>query len=137
VPCLLRWPGVIPAGSVCREFLTALEVFPTLCRAAGVQPPGGVVLDGFDMMPVVTGRQPSPRREMFWERRGDQAARVGNWKWVASGRGSGLFDLSHDISEQHDLSQQKPDVLDHVKSRFSAWKKRMDEAEPRGPFRDF
>ncbi len=137
VPCLLRWPGVIPAGSVCREFLTALDVFPTLCRAAGVQPPGSVVLDGFDMMPVVTGQQPSPRREMFWERRGDQAARVGNWKWVASGRGSGLFDLSQDISEQHDLSQQKPDVLDHVKSRFSAWKKRMDEAEPRGPFRDF
>ena len=137
VPCLLRWPGVISAGSVSREFLTSLEIFPTLCRAAGVEPPAGVALDGFDMTPVLAGRQTSRREEMFWERRGDKAARVGQWKWVESQRGSGLFDLATDIGEQHDLSETKPDVLAHVKSRFAAWAQRMNEAEPRGPFRDY
>ena len=137
VPCVMRWPGVIPAGSICREFLTSLEMFPTFCRAAGVETPAGIVLDGFDMMPVVTGRRDSPREEMFWERRGDKAARVGHWKWVDSQRGSGLFDLSQDIGEQQDLSGEKRDVLDHLRSRFAAWKKSMAEAEPRGPFRDF
>ena len=137
VPCLVRWPGVIPAGQVCDEFLTSLEMFPTLCRAAGIAPPKEVVLDGFDMTPVLAGGQKSPREEMFWERRGDKAARVGHWKWLESRRGSGLFDLATDLGEKHDLSKDKPDILAHVKSRFAAWKRHMDEADPRGPFRDF
>jgi len=74
---------------------------------------------------------------MFRQRRGDKAAGAGNYKWVESSRGSGLFDLSSDISEQHDLSKEKPDVLSMVKSRFAAWEKCMAEAEPRGPFRNF
>ncbi len=137
VPCIVRWPGVLAAGGTCREFLTSLEILPTLCRAAGVQPRSDVALDGFDMTEVLAGKCQSPRKEMFWERRGDRAARVGDWKWVESARGSGLFDLSQDIGEQHDLSQQKPELLEYVKSRFQTWKQRMEEAEPRGPFRDF
>lgn len=137
VPCIVRWPRRISAGSVCREFLTSLEIFPTLVEAGGGRIPDSVILDGFDMAPVLAGKQESPRREMFWERRGDRAARVGNWKWLESARGSGLFDLAEDIGEQHDVSRQKPDVLHRVKERFAAWKHRMDEAEPRGPFRNF
>ncbi|MBM4025858.1 MAG: N-acetylgalactosamine-6-sulfatase [Planctomycetes bacterium] len=137
VPCLVRWPGRVPVGRTCDEFLTSLEIFPTLCRAAGVTPLQDVVLDGFDMTPVLAGERKSSRREMFWERRGDRAARVGHWKWVESDRGTGLFDLAADIGEKRDLSQEKPEVLTHVKSRFAAWKKQMADAEPRGPFRDF
>jgi hypothetical protein len=74
---------------------------------------------------------------MCWRRRGDRAARVGNFKWVESARGSGLFDLSSDIGEQRDLSKEKPDVLDELRSRFAAWEKQMAEAEPRGPFKNF
>ena len=137
VPCMVRWPGTIPAGTVCDEFLTSMEIFPMLCSAAGVAPPDGVVLDGFDMTPVLAGKAPSPRKEMFWQRRGDRAARVENWKWVESAKGSGLFDLSADIGEAHDLSKEKPEVLGRVKARFAEWTREMAEAEPRGPFRDF
>ena len=137
VPCIVQWPGVVPAGSVCEEFLSSMEIFPMLCRAAGVQPPRGVTLDGFDMTRVLTGKEKSRRKEMFWKRQAKKAARVGNYKWVESGRGSGLFDLSNDISEEHDLSNEKPDVLRKVTSRFEAWMKRMAEAEPRGPFKNF
>jgi arylsulfatase A len=137
VPCIVRYPGRIPAGATSDEFLTSLEVFPTLVKAAGAQPPKDVILDGFDMLPVLAGRHSSSRREMFWQRRGDKAARVDNWKWVDSGRGVGLFNLAEDIGEEHDLSKSKPEVLQRVKSRFAAWRKEMDEAEPRGPFRDY
>jgi arylsulfatase A-like enzyme len=137
VPCIVRWPGVIAAGTICEEFLSAMEILPTLCRAAGVPSPEGVVLDGFEMTDVLAGKQKSPRREMFWQLRGDAAARVGDWKWVESSRGSGLFDLSKNISEHRDLSKEKPDVLEMVKTRFARWQKLMAEAEPRGPFRDF
>jgi hypothetical protein len=96
-----------------------------------------VVLDGFDMTDVLAGTEKSPRTEMFWQRRGDRAARVGNFKWIESQHGSGLFDLSNDIAEQRDLSDSRPDMLAHVKSRFAAWQSRMEKAAPRGPFRDF
>jgi arylsulfatase A len=137
VPCIVRWPGFIQPGSVCDEFLNSMDIFPMLCDAAGIRTPNGVKLDGFDMTPVLAGKQKSHRKEMFWQRRGDKAARVGNYKWVESSRVSGLFDLSSDIGEQHDLSEEKPEVLSMVKSRFAAWKKSMAEAEPRGPFRNF
>lgn len=137
VPLVARWPGVLPASRVTDEFLTALEVFPTVLAATGAAPPKGVVLDGFDMRPILAGKQPSPRKEMFWQRRGDRAARVGAYKWVESAAGSGLFDLTTDVGEKHDLSIERPAELARVKARWGAWRKEMDAAEPRGPFRDY
>jgi hypothetical protein len=96
-----------------------------------------VVLDGFDMLPVLEGRTASPRAELFWQRRGDRAARVGPYKWVESAKGSGLFDLSRDIGETTDLTKEHPDVLERVRGRWQVWRKAMDAAEPRGPFRDY
>ncbi len=137
VPCIVRFPGRIPAGTVSDEFLTSLEIFPTVLKAVGLKPPEDVVLDGFDMMPVLAGKTKSKRTEMYWQRRGDRAARVGKWKWVESAKGSGLFDLAEDIGEKHDLSTEKPAILKMLKAKFADWKKQMDEAEPRRPFRDF
>lgn len=136
VPLLARWPARLPAGRVTDEFLSALDVFPTLLAATGAAAPKGVVLDGFDMLPVLEGRAKSPRTEMFWQRRGDKAARVGSLKWVESAAGNGLFDLAKDPGERTDLSADRPDDLARVRGRWQAWRKTMDAAEPRGPFRD-
>jgi hypothetical protein len=62
---------------------------------------------------------------------------MGHWKWVESGRGGGLFDLSKDPGERRDLTAERPEELQRVKSRFAAWRAGMDAAEPRGPFRDY
>jgi len=137
VCCLIRYPGRIPAGSVNDEFLTSLEIFPTLLNLAGVDPPQGVVLDGFDMMPMLADGKPSPRREMFWKRCAKEAARVGHWKWVRNETGTYLFDLSKDLSEKNNLVEKLPGKAVEMQHHFEDWLKRMDEAEPRGPFRDF
>jgi len=137
VPFLARWPGRIPAGRVTGEFLTALELFPMLVDIAGAERPRDVVLDGFNALPVLQGKEPSSRHEMFWQRRSDKAARVGSWKWIDSAKGRGLFDLSQDPGEVRDLSAERPEVLAQVKARFAAWRQEMDAAEPRGPFRDY
>jgi arylsulfatase A-like enzyme len=137
VPCIVRWPGKIPAGTTSDAFLTSLEVVPTLCAATGAALPKGVALDGFDMLPVLQGKKRLLRSEMFWQRKLDKGARVDHWKWVESSRGSGLFDLRHDLRERRDLSKEKSEVLKNVQARFTNWKKQMQAAEPRGPFRDF
>ena len=74
---------------------------------------------------------------MFWQRRNDVGARVGDWKWVDSSRGGGLFNLKTDVGEKQDLSATHPGKLIELKQHFAHWKKQMDAAEPRGPFRDF
>ena len=137
VPCIIRWPGHVPAGTTSDAFLTALEIFPTLLAATNAQPPKGAVLDGFDLLPVLRGEKKSSRTEMFWQRRLDKGARVGHWKWVESTRGNGLFDLRTDLAEKKDLSKSKPEILKMLKARFALWQKQMKTAEPRGPFRDF
>ena len=146
VPLMAWWPGVIPAGQVTHEFLTALELLPTFMAVSDAFPPN-VHLDGVNMLPVLQGKGKSPRREMFWEFPGRYlAARVGQYKWVSyppKGKTGSvapkeeLFDLSVDAGEQHDLVAEKPEVLNMVRARFARWRTEMDAAEPRGPFRNY
>lgn len=137
VCALLRYPPRIPAGTVCDEFLTTLEILPTVLAVAGVRPPAGLKLDGYDLLPVVCGEQPSPRPAMFWQRQDQMAARVGTWKWIRSGSDEFLFDLSADVSEQHNLLEARRDVAQELRSAFGSWRSEIEAAEPRGPFRDY
>ena len=137
MPFIARWPGRIPAGSVTDQWITSLDLFPTFAGVAGASPPGDLILDGHDLLPVLQGRADSRWSEMFWERRSHRAARVGRWKWIESSRGGGLYDLFEDIGERNDLSEERPEVLRRVKSRFAAWKAQMEMSPPRGPFRDY
>lgn len=137
VPCIVRYPRKIPADSRSNQFLTSLEVFPTLLEEIGISPPAELILDGYDMMPVLAAGAESPRQEMFWQRQNHRAARVGDWKWVDSPQGSGLFHLADDISEEHDLSNEHPEKLAEVQQRFAGWRDEMEATEPRGPFRDY
>ncbi len=139
VPCIIRWPaGKVPVGKANEAFISSMEIFPSLLAASGICPPEGIVLDGFDWWPVLRGAIPSPRKEMFWQRRDLVGARVGNWKWVdMGGKEGGLFDLSTDPGEARDLSKFRPEVLEMVKARYRAWLLEMEAAEPRAPFRDY
>jgi len=137
VPCIACWPGRVPAGSVCDEFLTTLELLPTLAAASGAALPESVVLDGYDMLPTLEGKVPSPRKEMFWEFRGQKAARVGKYKWIDSDKAKGLYDLSADVAEKEDLSASNPRLAQQMASRWAEWRRQLDAAEPRGPFRDY
>lgn len=112
-------------------------MLPTLLNIAGLEPPADLVLDGFDMLPVLAGGQDSPRREMFWKRREMEAARVGDWKWVRTADGEFLFHLAQDLSEKTNLAEQQPEKLAQMRQHFARWQQQMEQAEPRGPFRDY
>lgn len=137
VPCIIKWPDKIKMGQVVHNFVSSLELFPTILAVAGVEKPDSLILDGFNMLPLLTGEKDLERKEMYWELRGEYAARVGDLKWIKSDEMTGLFDLSNDIKENNDLSKKEINDFNMIKEKFSQWQKEMTSAEPRGPFKDY
>ena len=138
VPCIIKWPEKIPENRVIDNFLSSLEIFPTIISAVGFDEPDGVILDGFNMMPVLSGdNKDLERQEMYWEARDKTAARIGNWKLVDNIDAKGLYDLSKDISEETDLTDILPDKFAEINNMFNSWKSEMANTEPRGPFKNY
>ena len=139
VPCLVRWTGGGLRGGVVNDaFLSSLELVPSFAAASAHELPDDLILDGHDWWPTLRGETESPRSTMFWKRRDQHAARVGDWKWTVMGETQrGLFDLKKDAGEAHDLSASHPEKLKELQEAYQNWLKEMEAAEPRGPFRDF
>ena len=96
VPCIVRWPGHVPAGKVENSIVSGLDWFPTLVDAAGDsniitelqqgKAIGGqnykVHLDGYDQMNLITGKGPSARHELWYFTEGTlSAARIDDYKY--------------------------------------------------------
>lgn len=88
VPCVIRWPSKISPGKVSDMPVSAIDLLPTLCSAAGIdwkskridQPP----IDGRDLFEALTkeGSQAAPQELLYWEGMSPEprAIRVGDWK---------------------------------------------------------
>jgi arylsulfatase len=96
VPCILRWPGKVPAGKVENSIFSGLDWFPTFAAAAGNpdiveelkkgKQVGGlsskVHLDGYNQMDLITGKGPSKRHEIFYFTEGTlSAVRLDDYKY--------------------------------------------------------
>ena len=129
VPCIMRWPGQIPAGSACGEVTTTMDVLPTFARLAGAEAPRDRIIDGQDISPILSGETVGgsgyDEAGFFYYMMDQlQAVRSGPWKLylpiVKRARGrqreaqtveAELYDLREDISETEEVSAQHPDVV--------------------------
>lgn len=137
VPCLVRWPQVVPAGTVNNEFISSLDLLPTLASVCDFTVPNHIQLDGYNVMPVLKGESESPRKEMYWKRKDSIAARLNNWKYIKTKGAEHLYDLRNDLSERNDLAESHRPQLEVMRAAVTQWLDAMQAAEPRGPFRDF
>lgn len=97
VPCAIRWPGKLKAGTVSNEVFSHMDMLPTLAAAAGEADIVAMLkkghkagsrtfkvhIDGYNMLPLISGEtKENPRKGlMYWSDDGDlMALRVGNWK---------------------------------------------------------
>ncbi len=96
VPCIVRWPGHVPAGKVENGVISGLDWFPTFCAAAGNpniidelkqgkklgDREYKVHLDGYNQMNLITGKGPSARNEIFYFAEGTLGAvRINDYKY--------------------------------------------------------
>jgi arylsulfatase A-like enzyme len=62
-PCIIRWPGTIPAGRSSNQIVSLIDFFPTLARIADGKVPTDRPIDGVDQLDFFSGRQEKSNRE--------------------------------------------------------------------------
>ncbi|MBO9604440.1 MAG: sulfatase [Paenibacillaceae bacterium] len=117
VPCIMRWPGRIPAGEVCESLTASLDLYPTLIRLAGGDVPQDRIVDGVDIRELMFAEQEtvSPRQTLFYYLQNNlEAVRDGNWKlhvWRKGREVRELYDLAADIGETNNVAEDHPEVV--------------------------
>lgn len=139
-PCIIRWPGKVPAGAVCHTPLMTIDVLPTLAHLAQARLPDHKI-DGMNVWPILAGQSgannPHDAYYFYWDRE-LQAVRSGRWKLhlphgyrTMAGSTAGkdgqpgpykqtatrlaLYDLENDVGEQKDVAAEHPDVVERLK----------------------
>lgn len=134
VPCLLRWPGRLRAGTVSDQVAITMDLTATILAATGTTAPQGRVLDGIDIMPILEGKKSTVERTLFWRidraERKQKAVRKGKWKYILDGGHDLLFDLEQDISERHNLRYQHLERVAEMKKMIEAWEAELAQAKP-------
>jgi len=154
VPCIMRWPGKIPAGSICTEMVTMMDILPTITKLAGGNLPSKKI-DGNDIRPLIEGqpRAKSPHETFFYYLGNRlQAVRCGKWKLhfphsyqdvevpgVDGFPGKSfkpetridlsLFDLEKDVSEQHNVADEHPDVVRRLMALADEMREELGDSE--------
>lgn len=125
-PCVMWWPGHIPAGKRCSEMVTNMDLLPTFANLSGNEVPGDRVIDGKDITPLILGESgaKTPHDVFYYYFMSQlQAVRSGKWKlflpieerqygWLRKIQKAEaeLFDLEADPSESINLIDTYPDV---------------------------
>lgn len=119
VPFLMQWKSRIEGGRVLDAPVSSLDLFPTVCAAAGASLPAKK-LDGVNLLPYLTAGAAGPHESLFWRYGPNLALRRGNWKIVKQGdEPFRLYDLEADLGETRDLSAAEA-------GRFGAMRRELD-----------
>jgi arylsulfatase A-like enzyme len=146
VPCIVRWPGVVPAGGIVRDMTIMFDWMPTLAQLGGATLPAGRKIDAVDIWPLVLGRagtRPPHDHFVYYSREGlASAVRAGRWKlhviapvekWAGklprketlldtrpTTPPPWLYDLEADPGETHDVAAEHPDLVKRLRESLEA-----------------
>ncbi len=140
-PLIVRWPGVVEPGSVCDTPVSSIDFFPTLAECIG-QKVTDPDVDGVSLLPLLRQSGGLGQRSLFWHyphyhrfsMAPGGAVRRGRYKLIEWFEKSidgidtpgalELFDLDEDISEQHNLAQQRPELAQALYQELKEWRER-------------
>ncbi|MCK4294744.1 MAG: sulfatase-like hydrolase/transferase [Planctomycetes bacterium] len=146
-PCVIRWPGKIPAGTECSELACTMDLLPTFAKLAATTAPTDRIIDGKDIWPLMAARKgaKSPHEAFYYYYRDRlQAVRSGKWKlhlprkqkrsrdkkpeqWPAR-----LYDLEADIAEKNDLTAKHPAVVKRLLALAEKAKQDLGDGSQKG-----
>jgi arylsulfatase A-like enzyme len=131
VVALANWPGQIEPGSVSDQPMHLVDWFPTFAGLAGASSDPTKPLDGLDIWPALADGENVDRDALGFDVEPIRAAvHEGDWKlvWkVVLPSQVELFNLAQDPSEETNLADQYPRMVNRLKQRVETM---ADEAVP-------
>ncbi len=142
-PCIMKWPGHIPAGTRSNDMLMTIDLFPTIAQLTGARLPAHKI-DGLDVWPIIAGkkgaRNPHDAYWFYYEQNQLQSVKSADGRWSLmlphtfhsmGGRPGGhggnpvpyvmvklekpeLYDLQNDIGQRHDVSAEHPEIVEKL-----------------------
>ncbi len=129
VPCIVRWPGKVPAGKVSDAIFSTLDFMPTFASLAGFEAPGDRVIDGVDQTQLLLGKNAKGARQTFLYR--NNGIRRGKWKYLKAKHNvygyardrkreelEELYNLDADIGETKNLAAGNPELIAELKRQM-------------------
>jgi arylsulfatase A-like enzyme len=148
VPCIMRWPGRIPAGGTCDPITTAMDLLPTFAELAGVTLPDDRVIDGKNLFPLVSGKTEMSPHEVYYYYCYTHlhGVRDDRWKLVlprpAKPEWMGwwarmieevpevrLYDLKHDVGETTNLAGKHPEIVKRLMAEIGKAREEMGDCD--------
>ncbi|TKG93709.1 DUF4976 domain-containing protein [Puteibacter caeruleilacunae] len=117
MPFIVKWPGVVKAGSTSDHISAFWDILPTLTDIAGVEAPKGI--DGVSLVPTLKGKLKKQKEHdyMYWEfiqgSVGKRALRKGDWKLLqftnlkTKDVTYELYNLKEDIGEKNNIVEKE------------------------------
>jgi len=137
VPCIIRWPGHVPAGETSDAIFATLDLLPTFANIAGYKQPDDRKIDGVDQTDLLLGKSEAGARDDFYY---VNAVRKGKWKYLKAEHCiynyaldstrkevEELYDLEADPSETTNLADQYPEKVAELKVLLAEIAKGGDE----------
>ncbi len=139
-PLLVRWPGKVEAGSVCKAPVISTDFYPTILEMADRPLTPDQHCDGTSLIPLLRKQGSLDREAIFWHypHYGNQggtpgsSVRMGDYKLIEffeDGRCE-LYDLRNDLEQQHNLAEEEPNRLAEMKTRLTRWREEVEALIP-------
>lgn len=126
--CYIRWPGVLPAGTVRTEISGAIDLLPTLAALTGISRVGDKPLDGRDLSPLLKNKAGEwPARTLFQTWGGNVSARTQTHRLDGQGN---LYDMTVDPGQTTAIQDKQPELAAKLGAEVQAWRKEMFGSEP-------
>ena len=133
VPCIAKWPGVLPAGLVSEQPCMTMDFSASIIRAAGTKPPSARPFDGIDILQKIQTKASVQERNLFWRaRRGPRtrkAVRSGSLKYIYQQNANDvkeyLFDLRRDPAEKNNLLSIRKEDGERLKVLLKDWEDKV------------
>lgn len=140
VPLIVRWPGVVKAGSTCETPVISMDFYPTMLEIAGLANDTNQALHGESILPLLRQAGSIRQRELYWHyphyhRAGATpygAVRDGDFKLIQfyeTGRFE-LYNLKNDLGETKNLVNDYPKKVGELNKKLDLWRKTFDAQMP-------
>ena len=154
-PFIARWPGKIPAGTVCKELAATIDILPTIARLSGAKLPKNKI-DGEDIWPLLSNpTKTKTPHDVYWFYYSSQlqAVRSGDWKlhfphsyrslrgepgsdgkpgpYMQKKTGLELYNLRKDIGESTDIAAENPEIVKRLQKLGEIARQDLGDSNPK------